>query len=702
MTLTYGPLFLCALTLLSPVSAGDNPLSKVFELLDSLSTKIKADGEVEEQAYREFFEWCDEAARNLQNAISSGNKKKEDLEAEIAKCTGDAGTSASMIEELASAIGTADADLAAATKIRKHEADDFKTGEAELSDTIDTLSRAVNHLTREMNKNPAVLAQMDMSNLDSLMMSLGTVMNAAAFSGIDTRKIKALIQEKQSSENDDEAGAPAGAVYTSKSGNFVEILEDMKEKAEEQLSSLRKAEVNAKHNFDMLKQSLQDQLTQDNKDMASQKDAKTAADGARATAEGDLTATVKDLAQSNKALDSTRSECMTTAADHEATVRGRKEELSVIAKAKKNLQESTGGAEKQAYDFLQVQGSSRIKLAGSEVVAMIKKLSRDEHSLALAQLASRMAATLKFGAHGGDPFSKVKRMIQDLISKLEAEAEQDATEKAFCDEQMGKTTAKKEELDAAIEKLTTKIDKSAAASTRLKGEVRGAQSELAALAKTQAEMDSTRADENAAYKESKNDLENGLQGVRKALSMLRDYYGGDEASLLQSDDRDDLQQEMEQPAKPEQHKKSTGAGQSIVDLLEVCESDFASNLAQEETEEADAAGSYEQISQENAITKATLEQDVKYKTQEFTGLDKRISELTGDRDSESSELIAVMEYFSKIKDRCVAKPETYEERKKRREAEIAGLQEALRVLSDETAFLQRSKRNLRNHRALSL
>merc|ERR1719229_2065650 len=155
---------------------------------------------------------------------------------------------------------------------------------------------------------------------------------------------------------------------------------------------------------------------------------------------------------------------------------------------------------------------------------------------------------------------------------------------------------------------------------------------------------------------------------------------------------------MRQPAKPELHTKATGAGSSIIGILEVVESDFATNLAKEETEEADAQSEYDKTTQENKITKTLKDQDVKYKTQEFTGLDKQIAELTSDRESTDAELSAVNEYYAKIKDRCIAKPETYEERQARRTAEINGLKEALTILNDETAFVQRRKSGaLRGH-----
>jgi len=148
---------------------------------------------------------------------------------------------------------------------------------------------------------------------------------------------------------------------------------------------------------------------------------------------------------------------------------------------------------------------------------------------------------------------------------------------------------------------------------------------------------------------------------------------------------------LQQPAKPETFEKAGGAASGIIGILEVVESDFATNLAKEETEESDSVSVYEKTTQENKISTATKEQDSKYKTQEFKSLDKDISELSSDRDTANTELSAVLEYDTKLKERCIAKPETYETRKARRAAEIQGLKQALEILDSETAFVQRKK-----------
>ena len=183
-------------------------------------------------------------------------------------------------------------------------------------------------------------------------------------------------------------------------------------------------------------------------------------------------------------------------------------------------------------------------------------------------------------------------LIADMISKLENEASAEASEKAYCDEQIAKTEEKKAELEQDISKLTSKIDVAAANAARLKEEVAETQSELAELAKSQSEMDRIRQESHAAFVQAKADLEAGLGGVRKALSVLRDYYGSAASAAL-----------LQQPAQPELHEKAAGAGSSIVGILEVVESDFAKNLATEENEEDDAEAEYQKTTQANKITK---------------------------------------------------------------------------------------------------
>merc|ERR1740115_203648 len=344
--------------------------------------------------------------------------------------------------------------------------------------------------------------------------SLGAVIDAASFSAQDQRNLAALVQSQQGTASDDEElAAPAAAVYKSHSGSIFDVLEDMKEKAEGQLAELRKAESTTKHNFNMLAQSLNDQLDADNKDMTEEKSLKASTEENKAGAEGDLAETVKGLAEDNKALGVASSTCMTVAADHEATVKSRTEELTAIATAKKIIGETTGGAVGQSYSFVQVasQMQTRADLANAEVVGLVKKLAKQHHSAALAQLASRISSVIRYGASGGDDvFAKVKGLITDMISKLESEAKSEATEKAYCDEELAKTEAKKSELEGVISRLTSKIDLAPAKSAGLKEDVKTLGAELATLSREQAEMDSIRAEEKAAYDTAKSELELGI------------------------------------------------------------------------------------------------------------------------------------------------------------------------------------------------
>merc|ERR1719271_1826141 len=134
-----------------------------------------------------------------------------------------------------------------------------------------------------------------------------------------------------------------------------------------------------------------------------------------------------------------------------------------------------------------------------------------------------------------------------------------------------------------------------AESKKLKTEVATLQKELAALARTQAEMDKLRATEKGVFEKNKPELEQGIKGVKMALKVLRDYYAQDDKS----------------------HDSADGAGSGIIGLLEVCESDFSKGLAELIANEEAAVAEYDTATKENEIEKATKEQDAKYKTKEY-------------------------------------------------------------------------------------
>merc|ERR1719297_165586 len=301
----------------------------------------------------------------------------------------------------------------------------------------------------------------------------------------------------QETDQDTEAGAPEAATYEGHSSGIIETLENLLEEAEGQLSAARKKETSSKNNYEMLKQSLEDEIANANKDLEGAKKSLASSGEAKATAEGELTVTAKALAADIATLEDLHKDCLTKAQDFEAETKSRTEELKALAEAKKILKETTAGAEAQTYGLNQesfFQVTSKAGLAQFEAVRLVRDLARKENSRALTQLASRLEMTVRTST--ADPFAKVKGLISDMIESLEEAADADATEKAYCDKELAETNAKKDDKTAEIEKLSTKIDQMSARSAKLKEEVAALQKALADLMSSQAEMDKLREEEN--------------------------------------------------------------------------------------------------------------------------------------------------------------------------------------------------------------
>jgi chromosome segregation ATPase len=655
-----------------------SPITKVVDLLNNLQGKVAAEGETAKRTYDEFADWCKDRSAHLKFQIKTGKSEVRRLKAVIEQQVALSLQLSEKLNDYSGSISTDEADLKAANEIRTMEAGDFAAEENEFSEMVSALGRAIGVLEKEMQKGGA--SMMQMSGADGVIGALETLVQASALGTADAAKLTALIQNAQGDEEDsDSLGAPSAATYKAHSGGLINTLEDLLEKAQGQLADARKKEKTSIHNFELLKQSLQDKIKFATKEAAAAKTGLAESSEKQAVAKGDLDVTSKDLAEDTTVLEDVTHDCITKAEDFEAETQSRAEEMKALAEAKKVVVEATGAASSHTYSlmeesFLQMRSSASDSREGLKATRLVRELARRHRSAALAQLALRMESAMRVNnGDNTDPFAKVTGLIRDMIDRLEDEAGADATQKAYCDKEMSETKENKADLSASLEKLSTKIDTMTFRSAKLKEQVAALQNGLAHILKSQAEMDKLRQEENVAYVQNKADLEQGIAGVQVALKVLREYYAKDDKA----------------------HDAADGSAQGIIGLLEVVESDFSQGLAELVATEEGSKTAYESETKENAIEKATKDKDIEYKTKESISLDKAVSEASSDRSGIKTRLDAVLEYLSKINEMCVAQPESYKERTRRTTEEIRGLQTALSILEGDASLLQRTHRRLR-------
>merc|ERR1719201_685734 len=157
---------------------------------------------------------------------------------------------------------------------------------------------------------------MQLKSAGSVAQALTIMEEATSLNSADAEKLAAFLQNGNE-DSDESTGAPAAAVFKSSSGGIVQTMQDLFEKAEAQLEEKRSAETKSIQAYQMLAQSLKDEIKYATKDMDKAKKELGASEEAKATAEGDLSVTSKDLAEDETALSTLHQDCMTGAEDFE-------------------------------------------------------------------------------------------------------------------------------------------------------------------------------------------------------------------------------------------------------------------------------------------------------------------------------------------------------------------------------------------------
>merc|ERR1719359_622468 len=224
-----------------------------------------------------------------------------------------------------------------------------------------------------------------------------------------------------------------------------------------------------------------------------------------------------------------------------------------------------------------------------------------------------------------------------------------------------------------LDKLQARIDGASTTIAQNTEDIKTLEAEVAEIDSAQAEATKIRTTENADYIKASKDFKDSAEAVAKAIEVLKNFYEG---SFLQV-----ASKTSNKAKQPEFGGAKSDIASTIISVLEMSEEDFTTLLAETEATEDAAKKAYATLTDENKVSKATKQAEAKGKASEVKSLTVQLSHSKEDHASVSAELDAVNAYIDKLRPQCESKAMSYEEKKAKREAEIAGLKEALEILS---------------------
>lgn len=277
-----------------------------------------------------------------------------------------------------------------------------------------------------------------------------------------------------------------------------------------------------------------------------------------------------------------------------------------------------------------------------------------------------------------EPFTKVKKLIKDLIVQLMEEATAETEHKGWCDAELGTNKQTRDTKTAEVNQLTNDVEDLTAELAKLTqdlADLAAAMQELdAAMASATAERTSSKATNEQTITESKQ----AQVAVEQATAIVKAYYAksAEATALIQQTPAEDAPETF---AKPYQGMLPEGG--NVVDFLEVILTDFVRLESETSSSEAAEQNQFETFMFESKKDKALKENDSAHKTERKTDRESALHQTQEDLKMAQDQLDKALAYYDKLKPTCVHSGISYEERGKQRAAEIQSLQEALQILS---------------------
>lgn len=650
------------------------PLQKVLDLLAKMLEKADAAKKEEAAQWSAYQQFCSDTDSSKQEEIKTADLELEMLQATAEKKEAVVGKLEEEIKGHEADIEGFNEDLKTSTEQRQDAHKDYEKLHLDLRESVDALGKAIAVLSKQQGK---------------ISQSAAGLLQQAAAARAMPKKARAAIQaylQRGAEEPELEFEAPPEGqphAYESQSGGVLDLLKELLGKFTEEKRQLEKKELTERQAQEMLAHDLSNSRAAAEHEIEKKQKRKGKAEQARIDAEQQHKKLSDLRADTMKYLEDLRTTCQGKADDFEKRQKLREQEIEALSKAHAVLTSDkvSAAAEKHL--------PSLIQRSRKPASSLVQKYSAPQGEGQMKAAEFLKGESTRLGSHvlsalaehvQEDPFAKVKKMIQDMVTKLKEEAAEEAKHKEWCDTEMGTNLQTRESKTTEVETLHSTIEQLTAETSTLKKDIAALSKEIAALSKAVVEETKIRESEKARNEDTIAEAVAAQMQITEAMKVLKDFYSSAEEAeaLLQ---RQEPPPSFDAPYQGQQTEKD-----NVIAYLEVIHSDFARLETETTAAERSAQDDHDKFLEDTDKEKGEKEKAVEDKGKDLKTKEEELQTAKRDLDMAQEELDAALAYYDKLRPSCVAGAAEGgpEQRIKRREEEITSLKEALSILSGES------------------
>jgi chromosome segregation ATPase len=651
------------------LKSGATPVAKIVTLLKDMQKTLEKEGEEDEETYEKMACWCSTNDKEKTKSIGEAKTRIEDLTAAIEEGTGSSSRLNTEIANLGKEVAKNQDALDKATAMRTDELAEFVAEEKDVLQSISALKSAIIVLSK--HHGGASFLQVSSSQLSKVaqVMQQQLKKNTKVFEGVLTksqkRKVEVFAQVSKGQTH---------VKYAPASGEIFGILKAMKETFEANLGKSTKEEGQNKKDYEDLKATKSEEITagKEQKDAKTQELANT--DQKLADDKQDLDDTTTSLAEDEKFLKNLKETCTMLDQEFERRQKARQLELAGVSKALEILTSD------DAHDLF----SKSMKPVPPEFIQNRMQRSKDSHrrmeaSKLLSNLAKKsnnprlMTLALRVRL---DAFTRVKKAIDEMITQLMKEKEDEIKHKDYCIENLNENEKKTERKDREKKDVLETIDDLTMTIDTLTKEIDTLKSEVSEMQLQMKHAGEDRELENKEFQTTVAEQRATAALLGKALDVLKSVYEKKAAAFNQEEDEDD-QTPPVQFKKMEKNKNSGGVMGMIQELIDEAKALEAEAIRSEE----EAQKAYEDFVKDTNASIETKTKEITTKSEELAKAADDKTKAEDQRDDILQELEMLNNEAADLHKACDFVLKNFDVRQEARDGEIEGLKQAKAILS---------------------